>query len=121
MDLAVVDLENNGINELIGAWEGIDSTVSLYVMAPNYKSDIPIDKTLIQGFGEQRRIFVVKGDFDGDHQDEFVVAFIDINKVINIRLYDSDGTLTPVLKSSISDEDLSGNPLSMIRFSAHCR
>ncbi len=113
---AVLDLDNNGTDELIGAWEQKDSTVSLNLLSPNYHYNIPLDGKLVNGNGEQKWIYVIPGDFDGDHSDEFIVGFIDDQKKINLRLYDSDGTLKPELVSSISDEDLSGNPLSSIRF-----
>ncbi len=116
MDLSVVDLDHNGTNELIGAWEGADSSVVLTIMDPNYHLNVPVEGKLIQGSGEQRRIYTVPGDFDGDGYDEFVLAFMDQNKYINIRLFDSDGTFEPKLKASVSNESLSGNPMNESRF-----
>ncbi len=116
LDLAVADLDNNGTDELIATWEGKDSSLMAYIIAPNLKMKIPVEGKLIQGFGEQHQNFVVPGDYDGDHQDEFVIAFIDENKKINLMLYDTDGTVNPELKSAVHDEDLSGNPLSSTRF-----
>lgn len=117
MDLAVFNLDNLGTEELFGVWEGKDSSVVLCNLSPNNKKIYQVGGKLIQGNGEQSRIFIAPGDFDGDQLDEFVVAFVDINKTINLKLYDSDGTLTPALKASINDENLSGNSLNKIRFS----
>lgn len=117
MNLAVADFDKNGSDEIIGAWEGPNSSVTLHLLNPDNKLKIPVEGNLIQGSGEQKRIFIVPGDYDGDQMDEFILAFIDEDKTINIRLYDSDGTFTPKLKASVNNEDLSGNPLNKTRFS----
>ncbi len=118
MDIATVDLQNTGVNQIIGAWEANDSVISLNLFSPNHNTGIPLNGRLVAGNGEQRRIYVIPGDFDGDGDDEFLVAFINEDKKIDIRLFDSNGTLEPKEVAQTEDEDLSGNPSNKLRFTA---
>ncbi|MFW5877912.1 MAG: T9SS type A sorting domain-containing protein [bacterium] len=114
--LETVNLNDDGIDDLIAAWEAPDSSLSLFLLHPDRTLKIPVNNKIIQSNGEQRRIFVQGGDFDGDGQDEFVVAFIDENMKINLLLYDSHGTTDPELVATMNDEDLSGNSSNKYRF-----
>ncbi len=116
--LEVIDLDNSGTDEIIGAWENPDSTVALYFINQDLKERISTEGKIIQKGHEQKRIFIVKGDYDGDETEEFVLAYLGADTTINIILYDqNDGEFVPVKQAAIHDEDLSGNPNSLFRFS----
>ncbi|MBE0655166.1 MAG: VCBS repeat-containing protein [Bacteroidales bacterium] len=115
--LEVANFDDDGEDDVIAAWESPDSTISLFVLHPNHAMKIPVDGKIIQSSGEQKRIFIQRGDFDGDKLDEFVLAFISEDAKINLMLYDPAGSNEPELVALIRDEDLSGNPANKYRFS----
>lgn len=116
MTLSVVDPDNTGIDAVIGAWEGDNSSVELFILNPNNHKKIPVEGTLIGGNGEHKRIFIVPGDYNGNGKEEFVLSFIGEDKHLNIKLYGSDGNNIELI-AAIKNEDLSGNSTDMMRFS----
>jgi hypothetical protein len=52
------------------------------------------------------RIYTRTGNFDDDEFDEFVVAWLDAEDSVHIRLYDTDADLRPILTAEVCDEKL---------------
>ncbi len=116
MVLEVLDIDNDDIDEILSAWEGSDSSIVLLLKYPNYEERIPVEGKITQNTGEQKRIFIEPGDFDGDSMEEFILVFLDENQKLTIQLFDSDGTLTPALAASANDEDFTGSQSNKTRF-----
>ncbi len=123
MDVAAGNLNGDEIDEVIAIWERSDQMIEVLIphfdttqMAWSASTNQTITGPVITGNSEQGRVFVRTGDFDGDDMDEFIVAFLDDDHLIHLELYDSEGTLVPELKASLTDEDLSANPSNQVRF-----
>lgn len=124
MDVATANLNGDEIDEVIAIWERPDNMIE--VLIPHFdttqaawstSTNLAITGPVIAGNSEQGRIFVRAGDFDGDDMDEFIVAYLDDDHIIQLEVYDSEGTLVPELKASLADEDLSAHPSNQVRFS----
>jgi hypothetical protein len=124
MSVVSGNLNNDAFDDVIAIWETsehmievlvphFDTTINVW----NYETSFTISGPVIAGKSEKGRIFIRKGNFDNDEMDEFVIAFLDNAYQIHLEVYDSDGTLVPTLKASLTDEDLSANPAGQIRFS----
>lgn len=105
------DFNGDGFDDVVVAWEGENDSVRLLVpqinpetldwsQATRLTAGGPLAGTLIQ---------TVAGDFDGDGQAEFALAYQTTNNRLRIELYDTDGTLTPQRRATLSDVQLPAN------------
>jgi hypothetical protein len=116
VDVATGDFNGDGKEEYVFAYAAENGTVKVYVphidpvtmqigTGTTLTLPGPINTTADQLLGKIR---VVAGDFDNDHQDEFAVVYIvpTGNSQGNIRwnVFDTRGTLTPILALSVTDE-----------------
>jgi hypothetical protein len=124
LDVASGNLNGDEFDEVVAIWERSDHMIE--VLIPHFdttaaawteSSHLTLSGPVVAGNSEQGRIFVRTADFDADGMDEFVIAFLDDNRQIHIEFFDTDGTLIPELKASLTDEDLSANATNQVRFS----
>lgn len=124
IDAASGDFDGDGRDEFVGAWEGPQRSVTLYIphFDPQSLSWSNATRLRVQDAGFptlfdiddfflRRAIRVVSGQFDDDNDLEFVLAYWADDGAteggpIQIILYDSDGTLTPQPVAQIADERL---------------
>ncbi|NIR73215.1 hypothetical protein GWO43_07960, partial [candidate division KSB1 bacterium] len=124
IDAASGDFDGDGRDEFVGAWEGPQRSVTLYI--PHFDagaltwSDATRLRVQDAGFPTlfdiddfflRRYIRVVAGQFDDDNDLEFVLAYWGDDGAseggpIQIILYDTDGTLTPQPVAHIADARL---------------
>ena len=110
LDAFSEDLDGDGFDEIIESWAGnndqplqilvrkIDSTDFSFMEV----ADIGVlneDETL----GSPTLVRMVSGNFDNDLGKEFILAFLSEDSV-RIILYDTDGGIIPIRKTSIQDE-----------------
>ena len=126
VDVATGDFNNDGFDEFIGIWPGPDSTVTMYIpeMDPGSFSWTNATRKSVQedGFPKLKEeenvsqlngwIRMVTGQFDDDNEPEFVVAYwADTGDpdggLIQIILYDTDGSLMPQPRAQIANRKLS--------------
>ncbi|MFQ5582980.1 MAG: T9SS type A sorting domain-containing protein [Calditrichia bacterium] len=61
------------------------------------------------------RIHLAVADFDGDREDEFVLAYLNADETIHLKVYDTDSSRTPQFRTSINDEVMPATPVSLSR------
>ncbi len=116
VDVATGDFNGDGKDEYVFAYAAENGTVKVYIphIDPVTMQIItgttiplsgPINTTADRLLGKIR---VVAGDFDNDYQDEFAVAYVVPNGNnegdIHWNIFDTRGTLTPILVLSVTDE-----------------
>jgi len=120
MDIAVGDFNKDKRQDLVIVRPTTDQQILISIPNIDHSTfDISDNITLLNPgpvrnatYGDYNgRVKVVTGDFDGDGQSEFAIAYMNINdQKIHIDVYDVDSaTLTPTLATSIADETLSVN------------
>ena len=123
VEVAVGDFNGDGYKEYVSAWEGPGARINISVAEININNLSTIqnhyyitDSVLVDDEGNpSRRIHLATGDFDGDLQDEFILAYQGHDEMIHIQLFDTDGGLTPIFKTEISDELLPAVPVKVAR------
>lgn len=121
VDLLTGDFNTDGFTDFLGVWPGPDSTVILYLpeMDSETFSWTSAAQLTVQsdGFPKLREVTTdglkgwvraVTGQFDDDTEPEIVVAYWSYNDdpagdPIQIIVYDTDGTLVPSPRASISN------------------
>jgi hypothetical protein len=101
--------------DTVAAWESPERKIQLYVESYNSSLAKSQEATVNTGdvvvtdiTGIGARIRVATGDFDGDGYDEFVVAWEGSNSSLNLRVWDTNGGITPTAKGTIAGETLQG-------------
>ena len=121
MDIAAGYLGGTaGWIDTVAAWEHPQGKISMYLEGYNADLDVAVDRLWLD-IGEQVQggyssgwsvfgafIRLATGDFDADGYDEFVLAWEGPNKSLNLRVYDTNGGLSPTAEGKISDETLAG-------------
>jgi hypothetical protein len=107
-----------GWMETVAAWEYPAGKISLYVESYNSSLLKSVDATIntndvVAGanvtppsYGGKIRVDI--GNFDADAYDEFVVAWEGASASLNLRVWDTNGAITPVAKGTIAGETLGG-------------
>jgi hypothetical protein len=107
-----------GWMDTVAAWEYPAGKISLYVESYNSSLLKSLDATIntndvVAGanataptYGGTIRVAV--GNFDADAYDEFVVAWEGAGASLNLRVWDTNGTIAPVAKGTIAGETLGG-------------
>ncbi len=97
------------LKNIVAAWEGENNTVSVIVPEIN-SSTLSISnphRLSLPGLAKfsTKKIHVKTGDFYGNEQDEFVVAFQDEDTTIHLQVFSFDqGSLIPQPQGNINDE-----------------
>jgi hypothetical protein len=125
---AAGDFNGDGFSDLVAAWEGPGKSVQIVVPqrvggALNWSSAVRLTAgATIRSSGNAQslpadgRIRLATGDFDGDGQAEFALAFQQEDGFIRVEIYDTDDTLTPVRRAVISNERVSTAASELARF-----
>jgi hypothetical protein len=111
-DLAVAsgDFLGGAVKDFVATWEGPGDSVTVIVpeMQPGVLSWSAVHRLSVPGlapFGTNPKVRVVTGDYFGDHQDEFILAFEGADTTIHLELFSfSPGSLVPHPVSEINDE-----------------
>jgi hypothetical protein len=94
----------------VAAWSGPGDSVTVAIphIQPGTLSWTNAERFSVPGlapFGSKTKIHVAAGDFYGNEQDEFALAFEGADTAIHLMLYSFDqGSLVPHLRGSIHDE-----------------
>ena len=104
--------------DTVAVWESTTGKIALYVESYNSSLVKSVDATassndVVAGantgwpmYGGKVR--VAGGDFDGDGYDEFAVAWEGASASLNLRVWDTNGGVTPTAKGAIAGETLGG-------------
>ena len=124
MTVATGDFNEDGLDDIIAAWEGPDRRINM--LMPHIDPDqlswsdgarLHSPGPMVpSGNQSDGRILLATGDFDGDREDEFALAYHGADATIHIEIYDTDSTLTPSLAASINDQPLPIEPNNLARF-----
>jgi len=124
MDVATGDFNEDGYSDVVGAWEGPDTLITIWV--PQIEritlswEDVTVltsEYKVLSDVSFQTGHFRLEtADFDGDREDEFVLVYQGTDEKIHIEIFDTDSTLVPSRVGSYTDEDLPGFPANLIAF-----
>lgn len=111
LDMIAADLNGDGLDDLVSAWEGPDRTITLAVPQEiDENLDWTTAVTLTTAAGilpdtnfEAVQMHLAAGNFDGDGESEFVLAYRGNDEVLHLEVYDTDGTLTPQQRATEAD------------------
>lgn len=125
MNLALGDFNEDGLDDVIAAWTGPNNRINLMVpfidpntLSWNDAARLFSPGPLVNSSNEANsRIHLAVADFDGDREDEFVLAYLNADETIHLEIYDTDSTRTPQFKASINDEAMPADPVSLSRLS----
>ncbi len=97
------------LKNIVAAWEGENNTVSVIVpeINSNALSISNPSRLSLPGLAEfgNKKIHVETGDFFGNEQDEFVVAFQGEDTTIHLQIFSfNPGSLIPQAQGNINDE-----------------
>ncbi len=128
MDVFAGDFNGDAADDIVALWEAPDRTVNMIVPAidkqaftwSNSNARTLDGVTLIEtpNSTTKRWLRLACGLFDDDPEEEFVLAYWADDGAIAIRLYDTNGTLTPVEQAAISDVTLATEGFDMALRSA---
>jgi hypothetical protein len=117
MMIATGDFNGDSFSDIVSVWEGNNNSISVF-LPKIQRSTLDYDSLNSRfltitgplpsstGSGNNRRVLVATGDFDGDTQDEFVVVYQGSDFKIHLQVYDTDGGSSVFARASIDDEAL---------------
>lgn len=122
IDVATGDFNADGYADVVGGWQGRDSTIIIWVPQINHISLSWEEATILKS---ENKLYsaspwssgyfrLATGDFDGDGVDEFVLVYHGTDEKIHIETFDTDSTLIPQRVGSYIDEDLPIEPSGLI-------
>lgn len=122
VDVATGDFNEDGFDDAVGAWQGPDSTILIWVpqinrisLAWEESAILESEYKLFPGSNKTAGHFrVATGDFDADREDEFVLVYHGTDERIHIEVFDTDSTRIPRRVVSYIDEELPVEPTGLI-------
>jgi len=128
MDVITGDFNGDSADDLIGVWEGPDQSINMIIpgidkgqlnWTTSNVMTVPGVKLIVDpSFQTQSWLRLAGGHFDDDPEEEFLLAYWAEDSSVTIRLFDTNGTLTPTETASISDVFLPTDGGDMARRSA---
>ncbi|RME26050.1 MAG: hypothetical protein D6800_06970, partial [Candidatus Zixiibacteriota bacterium] len=128
MDVITGDFNGDSADDLIGVWEGPDQSINMIIpsidkgrlnWANSNVRTVPGVKLIADPrFTTKRWLRLAGGHLDGDLEEEFALAYWAEDSSVTIRLFDTNGTLSPIEIASISDVFLPTDGRGMERRSA---
>jgi len=116
MDLACGDFNGDGYEELVAVWEGSDNSLKMVIprmvqgtlwWSDEHKISFPANTLYGQStYLTPSTIRVVKGQFDHDGEDEFLLAYWGNDENIHLTVYNTTADLIPQAAGSIADAKL---------------
>jgi hypothetical protein len=116
MDLACGDFNSDGYDDIVAVWEGANNSLKLLIpqIVPNtlwwsQSHQISFADNTIYGQPaalSPSTIRVIKGQFDHDSDDEFLLAYWRADQQICLTVYNTDEELNPTAAGSIADAKL---------------
>ena len=109
LDVASGDFNGDGKSEYVVASRAADSKIKLRIpeISPSALTYTKSDTLMVDAnVNDASDVHVLSGNFDNDEQDEFILAYKDMNQKLHIELYDTQDGLTPTLIAQTDDETL---------------
>ncbi|MCC6396199.1 MAG: T9SS type A sorting domain-containing protein [Bacteroidetes bacterium] len=112
LSVAAGNFLGGAVKHFVAAWAGPENTVT--VVVPDIQAGTlawtNANRLTVPGVfpsGVKRKIHVATGDFTGDRQDEFVLAYPGADTTIHLQVYSfNPGSLVPQPRGSIHDASL---------------
>jgi hypothetical protein len=111
LDMIVGDFNGDNVDDIVAAWEGPNRTIAMVVPAINKGSLDWSNSNFMTVSGAillenppasavKRQLVLASGFFDDDVQEEFLLAYWAEDGTVQLRVFDTNGTLSPQQISS---------------------